>query len=65
MSKLSTHNKRNKEYFATDVFIQEQLKLARMRLEKAIRPDGTIKWSLLPKLLNTNPKIEKSNDGNP
>ena len=64
MSKLSTHNKRNKEYFATDVFIQEQLKLARMRLEKAIRPDGTISFSILKtKLLSTNAKIEKSNDG--
>ena len=63
MTKLSIHNKRNKEYFATDVFTQTQLKLARMRLEKAIGWDGTIKFSLVPNLLSSkNAKIEKSNN---
>ena len=60
---VSEHNKRNKLYHANDLWLNGQKKLARIRFDKARRPDGTIDVSQLPKLYGSNPKLEKSNDG--
>lgn len=51
---LKTHYESN--------FWQLVRKQAESRLASATRSDGTLVWSKLPKLLTTNPKIEKSPD---
>jgi len=44
------------------IFWRNVRKQAESRLAAATRPDGTLVWSKLPKLLTTNPKVEKSPD---
>ena len=61
--KIKKHNIKNREFYSYDEWVITQTKLARKRLNKAIRKDGTIIWSNLPNLLATNPKLEKSNNG--
>ena len=60
---VRAHNKRNRDFYGGDTWIQKQRILARKRLSAAIRTDGSLAWSKLPNLLGTNPKLEKSNDG--
>lgn len=38
---------------------------ARARIAKALKPNGKLDWSKLPKLVTVNPKLEKMDDGDP
>ena len=64
LKNVRAHNKRNRAFYESDTWIQQQRTLARKRLNAATRSNGLLAWSKLPKLLGTNPKLEKSNDGN-
>ena len=64
LKNVRAHNKNNRAFFEDDTWIQQQRTLARKRLNAATRSNGLLAWSKLPKLLGTNPKLEKSNDGN-
>ena len=64
LKNVRAHNKNNRAFYEDDTWIQQQRTLARKRLNAATRSNGLLAWSKLPKLLGTNPKLEKSNDGN-
>ena len=44
-------------------FWQTVRKQANAKLANATRPDGTLIWDKLPKILSSSPKLEKNPDG--
>lgn len=51
--------KQIREQFDTDALIIQCRMEARAKIALAIRPDGSLDWSKLPKLVTVNPKLEK------
>jgi|TARA_Y100000033_G_scaffold48203_1_gene54686 hypothetical protein len=52
-----------KHKFDNDVLIILTRHLAREKIDAALKPDGTLDWKLLPDLVTSNPKLEKTPDG--
>jgi len=57
--------KKLREMFDTDQLIIMSRIEARARIAKALKPNGQLDWSKLPKLVTVNPKLEKMDDGDP
>ena len=55
----SRANKELKTYFNSNALVLECRTKAREKIEKAIKPDGSLDWSQLPKIITSNPKIIK------
>jgi hypothetical protein len=49
-----------KDHYNNDALIKQCRIYAREKINNALNKDGTLNWSKLPKLLNSNPKLEKS-----
>ena len=57
--------KRLRHMFDTDALIIMCRLEARAKIAKALKPNGKLDWSKLPKLVTVNPKLEKVDDGDP
>jgi len=57
--------KQLRKMFDTDQLIIMSRIEARARIAKALKPNGQLDWSKLPKLVTVNPKLEKIDDGDP
>ena len=55
----SRANKELKTYFNSNALVLECRTKAREKIEKANKPDGSLDWSQLPKIITSNPKIIK------
>ena len=60
-TQLKNANLKLKEHYNNDELIKQCRIYAREKINNALNKDGTLNWSKLPKLLNSNPKLEKSN----
>jgi hypothetical protein len=49
-----------KDHYNNDALIKQCRIYAREKINNALNKDGSLNWSKLPKLLNSNPKLEKS-----
>lgn len=49
----------------TNTLILESRFLARTKITRALRPDGTLDWKLLPKLVGVNRKLAKEDEDDP
>ena len=59
-TQLKNANLKLKEHYNNDELIKQCRIYAREKINNALNKDGTLNWSKLPKLLNSNPKLEKS-----
>lgn len=59
-TQLKNANIKLKEHYNNDALIKQCRIYAREKINNALNKDGTLNWSKLPKLLNSNPKLEKS-----
>jgi len=57
--------KQLRHMFDTDALIIMCRLEARAKIAKALKPNGKLNWSKLPKLVTVNPKLEKIDDGDP
>jgi len=60
-TQLKNANLKLKEHYNNNELIKQSRKFAREKINKALNKDGSLNWKKLPKLLNSNPKLEKSN----
>lgn len=60
-TQLKNANLKLKEHYNNDELIKQCRIYAREKINNALNKDGTLNWKKLPKLLNSNPKLEKSN----
>ena len=60
-TQLKHANLKLKEHYNNNELIKQSRKFAREKINNALNKDGTLNWKKLPKLLNSNPKLEKSN----
>jgi len=60
-TQLKNANLKLKEHYNNNELIKQSREFAREKINKALNKDGTLNWKKLPKLLNSNPKLEKSN----
>lgn len=61
-TQLKNANLKLKEHYNNNELIKQSREFAREKINKALNKDGTLNWKKLPKLLNSNPKLEKSNN---
>ena len=59
-TQLKNANIKLKEHYNNDALIKQCRIFAREKINNALNKDNTLNWSKLPKLLNSNPKLEKS-----
>ena len=52
-----------KDHYGSDQLAKQCRNIARQRIADAINPDGLLNWSKLPKLVTSNPKLDKTPDG--
>ena len=57
---MRTANKTLRDHYDNDPLVLACREAARAKIANALRPDGTLDWSMLPKLLTRNPKLVKS-----
>lgn len=60
-TQLKNSNLKLKEHYNNNELIKQSREFAREKINNALNKDGTLNWKKLPKLLNSNPKLEKSN----
>jgi len=60
-TQLKNANLKLKEHYNNNELIKQSREFAREKINNALNKDGTLNWKKLPKLLNSNPKLEKSN----
>ena len=60
-TQLKHANLKLKEHYNNNELIKQSREFARQKINNALNKDGTLNWKKLPKLLNSNPKLEKSN----
>jgi len=60
-TQLKNANLKLKEHYNNNELIKQSREFAREKINKALNKDGSLNWKKLPKLLNSNPKLEKSN----
>ena len=61
-TQLKNANLKLKEHYNNNELIKQSRQFAKEKINKALNKDGTLNWKKLPKLLNSNPKLEKSNN---
>lgn len=61
-TQLKNSNLKLKEHYNNNELIKQSREFAREKINNALNKDGTLNWKKLPKLLNSNPKLEKSNN---
>lgn len=61
-TQLKNANLKLKEHYNNNELIKQSREFAREKINNALNKDGTLNWKKLPKLLNSNPKLEKSNN---
>jgi len=59
-TQLKHANIKLKEHYNNDELIKQCRIYAREKISNALNKDGILNWNKLPKLLNSNPKLEKS-----
>ena len=59
-AQLKNANLKLKEHYNNNDLIKQCRIYAREKINNALNKDGTLNWSKLPKLLSSNPKLEKS-----
>ena len=57
---MRTANKTLRDHYDNDPLVIACRYAARAKIANALRPDGTLDWSILPKLLTRNTKLIKS-----
>ena len=60
-TQLKHANLKLKEHYNNNELIKQSREFARQKINNALNKDGSLNWKKLPKLLNSNPKLEKSN----
>jgi len=60
-TQLKNANLKLKEHYNNNELIKQSREFAKEKINKALNKDGSLNWKKLPKLLNSNPKLEKSN----
>ena len=60
-TQLKNANLKLKAHYNNNELIKQSRKFAREKINNALNKDGSLNWKKLPKLLNSNPKLEKSN----
>ena len=61
-AQLKNANLKLKEHYNNDDLIKQCRIYAREKVNNALNKDGVLNWSKLPKLLSSNPKLEKSSN---
>lgn len=61
-TQLKNANLKLKEHYNNNELIKQSRIFAKEKINNALNKDGTLNWKKLPKLLNSNPKLEKSNN---